>query len=763
MNLHRLLPPLAAAGLALLALPAACAAGFTNQEDRLLEVDAARAPLALSGDGAWRLHVDAQDVLHRVGLDAPARESSVQLPHGVRVLSASGDGLKVALSTDRECVGLVDFAGDTAKVSWRPWVIGSDGVALGPETAGWVAQMPATCGDGHFAEPVAISSDGRLLATARSVVDTATNRVVASLPTARVRVLRLQFVDHDARLLVASATLGQRRGSAPAAGSLGFAVWDLASRTLVNDIEVDGVPLAAAAALQVGFSPQTGALFYVDERRRERARQAAGAAATPAPLPLDLVQLAPGACGSAPRTRAALGDDVGASFAVDPYGRWFASSRPLDAAHDAAELAAGARSVLVVQEMASGRQLQRVTSKYALNGLVATPDGATLFALASQPIEPETGDAIAGWAAVPDDERLVEVKLPEAATTATRDTAKAWERGFCKENGEVPGARAMARSEHALKPLWSRDLSADAQSAASSDLARCGDASPAASLFRTSDGGLWLDLATHVAKLDPLTGKTAEGLPTPRANNVCSVVTPAGNGFLSATGDTLTWRPLAAAADPTRRRVVDRRPGWSAAFAAPQSDLVRVAWLASPRTAVDRDADGVAQDLLVVDYDSNGKRLRETRTSEAAYGAAANAADHFAPAPAPCLDARGTPVAIGYDWRAGPFGSQRGATCGPLPGMSRLVWWSGATIAPRLDDSAPTPRAQPAIDGAIAAVADDLQLHVVNLALQREFAQIDLTSGTDGRTWVLAAKRLVLVEATGADGHRWLRAYALPQ
>ena len=29
---------------------------------------AARAPLAVSGDGAWRLHVDARDVLHRASL-----------------------------------------------------------------------------------------------------------------------------------------------------------------------------------------------------------------------------------------------------------------------------------------------------------------------------------------------------------------------------------------------------------------------------------------------------------------------------------------------------------------------------------------------------------------------------------------------------------------------------------------------------------------------------------------------------------------------
>jgi len=168
----------------------------------------------------------------------------------------------------------------------------------------------------------------------------------------------------------------------------------------------------------------------------------------------------------------------------------------------------------------------------------------------------------------------------------------------------------------------------------------------------------------------------------------------------------------------------------------------------------------VALNRLVIDYDSSGKRVRQFKTSEPPLEGDEELLDPDASAP--CHDARGTPLAIGYDWRAGPFGSQRGVTCGPLPGMARLVWWSGATIAPRLDNSAPTPRAQPAIDGAIAAFADDTTLHVVNLALQREFAQVDLTSGTDGHAWVIAGKRLVLVESTGDDGHRWLRAYALP-
>jgi hypothetical protein len=757
---HRILSIAAAVGLAVLASPRAGAASFTAQEDALLEIAAARAPLALSGDGAWRLHVDAHDVLHRASLGDPTRETTVQLPRGVQVLSTSDDGLKVALATNRQCVGLVDFgspAGATAKVSWRPWILNGDGAPLGPDSGGWVAQMPADCGDHGFAPPVAISSDGRWIATADAVVEAATNRVVASLPAGHARVLRLQFVDHDARLLVAAATLGQHAQSASDVSGLDFSVWDLASKTLVNHVEVADVPLATAASLQVGFSAQTGALFHVDEQRRDRAQRAATPGETPVPLPLDLVQLAPGACGTAPRTRAQVGDDLGASFIVDPYGRWFASSRPLVATRDAAELAAGARSVLVVQDMASGRQLDRVTSRYALNGLVATPDGATLFALASRPVEPETGDTIAGWPAVPDGEQLVELTLPDAATTATRDVAKAWERGFCKENGEAPGARALARSEHLLKPLWSRDLSADPSvtrnaQAVAPEIRKCDAGATGPSLFKSADGGLWLDLSARIAKLDPSTGASIADWPTPRTKTVCSVVTPSGNGFLNAGGDTLTWRPLLAATEPGRRRIVDRRPGWIATLTPGRQDVVRVVW--SP-------VDG-SHDLVAADYDANGKRVREFGMSAVEMADAAQGEVDESSQPAPCHDSRGTPLAIGFDWRAGPFGSQRGVTCGPLPGVARLVWWSGATIAPRADRSDTAPRAQPSIDGAIAIAADDTQLHVVNLALQREIAQIDLGDGFDGRTWVLAAKRLALVEATGSDGHRWLRAYALP-
>ena len=132
---------------------------------------------------------------------------------------------------------------------------------------GWVARMPATCGDGPFAAPVAISSDGKLVAAGDVVVDSATNRVVASLPTHGVAVLRLQFVDHDARLLIAAATLGDFVEAAPLPSRLDVSVWDLASKTLVNTVEGADTRLASTAALQVDFSAQTGAFFHVEDTR----------------------------------------------------------------------------------------------------------------------------------------------------------------------------------------------------------------------------------------------------------------------------------------------------------------------------------------------------------------------------------------------------------------------------------------------------------------------------------------------------------------
>ena len=763
MNLQPSVSIRIAAALVALASTAANAAGFTDQELAVRATLDARAPLALSGDGAWRLHVDPHDVLHRVRIADPADESAVQLPPGVQALSASASGQKVALATNPRCVGLVDFgghAGDAAKVTWLSTATDD---AL---SRGWVPQQPVGCDAEWPAAAIALSSDGSRIATPDAVFDTTTAELLAWLPADSSGTLRLAFVDRDTRLLVARAMPGQRRGGPSVDSGLSISVWDLASKALVNDIETAGAGPSVAASLSLDVSPQTGALFHVQESRRDR---------SPADsTPLELVQRAPDACNVVPRTRAPVADAAGGAFVVDPWGRWFAVSRPLDPTRDAAELAAGLRSELVVRDIVTGEPVARITSAYALHGLVATPDGATLFALAAQPIDAEFGTAREGWPVVPDAGQLVTLTLPEAAIDAARNPIQPASTGVCKEPGELPYARAMARSERLLAPLWSRDLTADRAVASAMpvrtpatapDLTKCG-AGPEPATFTTPDGGVALDLGAQVARLDPRTGAIVQWLPTPRGRNTCSVVTPSGNGFFSATGDTLTWRPLGAAGDPGRRHVVERRPGWRAELTPAQDGIERVLWSATPAAVVPTAADADPLDLVVADYDANGKRLRESAMNSQSYDDGSdNEGGQPSRLPAPCHDAFGTPLAIGYDWRGGPLGTQRGLTCGPLPGAGRLVWWGGATIAPRAHDTSSRSRPQPAIDGAIAVVADDAQLHVVNLALQREIAQIALGQADTGRrdqAWVLADRRLVLVETTTSDAHRRLRAYALP-
>ena len=673
---------------------AACVPALAQRDALADDALAARAPLAVSGDGAWRLHVDARDVLHRASLGDVSVESTTPLPPGVQALASSADGRRVVLATTGQCIGRVDFDAATGNAS---------GVAWRAAAGGWVPQMPADCGTRAPAPPVAISADGRRVALPDAVVDAATGQVLASLPADPGRVLRLQFVDHDARLLVARTAPDHR---------LSLSVWDLASKALVEDVET-----SAAAAPRLDVSAQTGAVFRID----------------PA---FDLVQSSPGTCAATPRVRLRLGGDPGASFVVDPWGRWFASARALDAQRDAADVAAGLRSELVVRDMAGGQVLARTTSRFVLGGLVAAPDGAGVFALGTQ-----AGDAAA------DADQLVHVALPAAVLARPRDLPGAFTPGFCREPGEAPGARAMARATRLLVPAWTHDLSADMTAAPPAEPCPQDAALPAP--FRTSDGGLWFDLGTQVVRLDPASGAVVKSLPTPRRKGVCSVVAPSGAGFFNATGDTLTWRPLAAATEPGRRRVLERRPGWTATLAPVRGDTVRVFWA---HAATDGGSGVVA-----ADYDANGKHLRD---------AAVDTSDPLAelepPALAPCHDARGTPVAIGYDWRAGPFGSQRGMTCGPLPGAARLIWWSGATISPRASAGDAAARLPPAIDGAIGVMADATQLHVVNLALQREIAQVALGDVVRGQAWVLASRRLVLVQSTASDGHAGLRAYALP-
>ena len=52
----------------------------TAEDDAFSEVSAWLAPLTLSADGLWRLHVDGRNVLHRVRLADPSQQARAGLP-----------------------------------------------------------------------------------------------------------------------------------------------------------------------------------------------------------------------------------------------------------------------------------------------------------------------------------------------------------------------------------------------------------------------------------------------------------------------------------------------------------------------------------------------------------------------------------------------------------------------------------------------------------------------------------------------------------
>ncbi len=78
------------------------AAGFTSEESSLAHYRDFQAPLTISANGQWRVHVDAKNQLIRTSLADPKTENRTLVPDGVRSLSASRTAQKVAFTLSAE-------------------------------------------------------------------------------------------------------------------------------------------------------------------------------------------------------------------------------------------------------------------------------------------------------------------------------------------------------------------------------------------------------------------------------------------------------------------------------------------------------------------------------------------------------------------------------------------------------------------------------------------------------------------------------------
>jgi hypothetical protein len=747
--------------LAALPFTAALATGPTWEQELLGAMAAKQVPLALSADGRVRLSVDSKHVLHRVALADSHQERHVVLPFAVRALAASRTGQKVALRTDPGCVGLVDFGPPgRAGVPTLRWLEASFPDKNGEPArtpVAWSEQAPASCAapeeqsSGDLRWPtLALSVDGRLIATEYEVVDTETHRLVASL---RGGPMRIRFIEGGRRLLAQGIVMSSGYESVPdGLSEVNLAAWDLPGGALAGVLR-HRMPELSTAVLSADLSSDSPVAWVIEEP-----------ATTPDDHRLVLHRWDATACGGvadagmviAPPPQAATPESMSIDrVVVDPLGRWVATFRSIYS-KQTEELE------LVVQALDDARVLSRRKLDDLAGGPIATPDGTRILALdwsSSVPVRADgvraPGDVILDF---PVDITGLRAVAPPAAAPS------------CGVDGAPAQARDVARPVHVLEPVWRRTFApATPPRIASSDDRP--STAPACTLpdtfdrdggsvFLRRDGTLWADRFATLVQLDPATGKTLRTVPTPRTPQVCSTVSPAADGFFNIQGDTLTWRPLEAGTAP--RRVIDQRPGWKAIELSTVDRAVRVGWL---RDGSDADpwADGTADNFIVAIHDAAGRRVSQQAQSYGGYGFAGDHAeplygDAFMP---PCADAAG-PIVDAVAWQVDVFDSLRARACGAAGKPARTLLWTDTDIVPR-PGTPHNARPQPVVvahDGAIAVTRDDFRLRVFDLEQHRELGQLTVTNGYAGSIAVSAALSLMMVQVS-TDSQPVVTAYRL--
>lgn len=727
----------------------AMARGETGEESALNEVEMRRAPLTLSADGRWRLHVGADKVLHRVPLNGTQPEQQFTLPKPALVLSASRSGQRVAFTVGSGCVGLVDFGSGpaaAAALTWWPNQPVPSGVRRG-------------CDDGSAAQlgrqPIALSPDGRWLATPWHVIDTETSQTIATLPPTQQDIgarhpVHLQFVDNGRKLFVVTATLGEGYESASSPSNLQFAVWDMGDKSLHRLLSLDDDTLFFPQGFFFSHSTATGALYWVDSRAYVAARQD-GRPEDELPR-LQLMQSWLTGCKAAVAPRFKLPAWAWHSMLVDPQGRWVAATRPLSTDAGAGRGSSGFTEELVVFDIDSARPIVQRALQRPMLGLVALPDGSALLGLTPLPPDPQTGLPLTGQGGG----ELIRVDIDVAQLRTAKLAPVPWE-GACPLEDEVAGARQVQAQARPARLLWSiegvkslQDLWMQAADPNSSGNAAC-EMSAERLAFQMKDGTLWLDRYVDIAQLDPASGRILRTLPTPRRSDVCSVVVPEANGFVNHQGDTLSWRPFEGSAP---RRLLEQFPGWRV-YRVQRDEAGRIhsTWTPKPGTQPPTAKDDVVLDMRLLAHDPMSfKRLADTPSD-------AMTTDFIGylalPQPAACELAPGLP-ARPFDWQLSHFDSFRGYAC--EGSARRTVFWSHLDIAPRAaqDPMIDAPRRAWTTAAGLAVAQDGHVLRVFELAARRELGRVVLEAESVLDVQLLPARAQLLLHLSerDADGNR---------
>ena len=752
----------------------AFARGETSDESALATFESRFAPIALSANGQWRVHVDSKNILHRVNLLDVRQAQQIALPVEALQLAASRTARKVAFAYMDGCVGIVDFGNPMLSTPKLTWISRAESDKPG-RSANFDSKVPdaKSCSEYRGRGAIAISTDGKLVANENGIYDLGSQTVVATLPSSRDdiaqrRTLSIQFTDNNKKLFLATATLGDGYEGGGGPSDMQFSIWDIASKALFNLAGGSRHSQHAPEMFIYNYAAHTGALSFVDSTRYYEVlnKQSEDSDTTPT---LDLIRTNLHTCQAKTHRRMALLPGNWVAYAVDPLGRWIAGVRTLGGTGIPSTRGRGFVEELVIVDASSGTEIKVKPLIESVMGMVVTPDGTSIFGLTPVPINSHTGSKFLGSGV-----ELLQFKIPRAALNLPKSEALGFSSMPCKIEDETASARLIHKTRRLLKPRWTFQVKSpeDIRNAAEQDHAnknklKATDAGPAlcnsigydnASLIMANQT-LWLDKYSELAQLDWTTGKAIRSMPTPRKRAVCSVAIPLAGGFINYQGDAVTFQNFEGVSGPkASKQVIEVKPGWyvdsvSQPIVSTNGQLgFEVIWRTKPGIVPAKNEHGQVLDMIASTYVLRTKvRTNEVKLNSDSYemGGYEGEVNRAPGQGRPSCGANKPAGSLAFGMEVSYFDSFRAYRCNAANEVE-TIFWDGLDIAPQRVGFSWYPRAQfLAVSGTIGVVQSRSGLvRIYDLAARKELAQIK-PSSFDAvlRVMVNESKGLVAIES----------------
>jgi hypothetical protein len=711
MQMKKVLLHLAIFFCALLSTPLTVfARGATSEESAYKQFSDFNAPLAISTNGQWRVHVDANNILRRVNIANPEINQQLKLPtDSVRIATTRSGQKTVVAAFGYACVGLVDFGildskgNPTVLIPRIEWWLSKPALSEAAKPSGQSGQPGQTamifqnfseCSKHPDAteniDALAISPDGRYMATPSNIFNLETKRIISNLPRTYDdiggrRVLSMRFLDDGHRLFHASARLGAGYEGGGTSSDLSFAIWNFKTYQLEKLVSPSNYALSLNEAYLFNLSPNHRVLHFVNAQNYLKSNVVGNSAIQP----LDLMGLPIDRCGAKPEKVFSINPWEWDSALIDPLGRWIATTRLLKQQGSENRGSGEFVQELKVYDIQSAQLIDEAVFKQPIIGLTATPDGQKLFALrAPSSFVQRDGELGYSRELIKTDKNpggtVFEMQLGLKTQTKVTLPASEGVDAVCAIEDETPSARTITNKNRNIKPIWEVELQnyAEVSNFPAISVETSGEYFPI--FFFLGDGSLWVDAGKSIIQIDPKTGKQLRSMPTPRSDKIQSIPFAAANGFFNTQGDTLSFRGFFSTQTDAVRQILDVKPGMLATL--PQAvindrndeDLI-VYW--SPKVNDNKPAVDKSPRSYISTY--NLKTRMKISELPAENGEFMYDAYDFSYESSSACSASSRKNRGGFDlWRS-HYGSFRGDWCDES-GKKKTIFWHYLNLSPQL-------------------------------------------------------------------------------